>query len=114
MRTHTAIFLCAAFSLFAQPALGAINPLWTKPFPPLRIAGNLYYVGTWDLACYLIVTPQGDVLINTGIGNSAPQIRANIENGSNSGTSGTGAQSGGGIPDLGLKTADQGKSGSAP
>ena len=79
MRTHTAIFLCAAFSLFAQPALGAINPLWTKPFPPLRIAGNLYYVGTWDLACYLIVTPQGDVLINTGIGNSAPQIRANIE-----------------------------------
>jgi metallo-beta-lactamase class B len=32
-------------------------PDWSKPYKPFRIAGNLYYVGTYDLASYLIVTP---------------------------------------------------------
>jgi metallo-beta-lactamase class B len=41
--------------------------------------GNLYYVGTWDLACYLMVTPAGDILINTGLAGSAGQIRRNVE-----------------------------------
>lgn len=55
------------------------NPDWSKPFPPFQIAGNLYYVGTYDLACYLIVTPQGNILINTGLAASASMIKANIE-----------------------------------
>jgi len=52
---------------------------WSKPYPAFQIAGNLYYVGTYDLACYLIVTPQGNILINTGLANSASIIKANIE-----------------------------------
>ena len=52
---------------------------WTKPYQPFRIAGNLYYVGTYDLACYLITTPQGNILINTGLAASASQIKNNIE-----------------------------------
>ena len=32
-------------------------------FPPFRIAGNLYYVGTDDVASYLVVTPKGNILI---------------------------------------------------
>lgn len=52
---------------------------WVRSFPPLRIAGNLYYVGTYDLACYLIVTPAGNILINTGVEGSAGQILANVE-----------------------------------
>jgi metallo-beta-lactamase class B len=52
---------------------------YVKPFPPLRIVGNLYYVGTYDLGCYLIVTPEGNILINTGINDSTKPIRANIE-----------------------------------
>jgi metallo-beta-lactamase class B len=51
---------------------------WTRPFPPFRIAGNLYYVGTYDLASYLIVTPAGNILINTGLAGSVSQIRSNI------------------------------------
>ena len=39
---------------------------WTATYQPFRIAGNLYYVGTYDLACYLITTTQGNILINTG------------------------------------------------
>ncbi|QEC66062.1 subclass B3 metallo-beta-lactamase [Panacibacter ginsenosidivorans] len=52
---------------------------WVKPYPPFRIAGNLYYVGTYDLACYLITTAQGNILINTGIASSGSQIKENIE-----------------------------------
>ncbi len=52
---------------------------WAKPYPPFRVAGNLYYVGTYDLACYLVTTPQGNILINTGLAASAPLIKSNIE-----------------------------------
>jgi metallo-beta-lactamase class B len=52
---------------------------WVKPYQPFRIAGNLYYVGTYDLACYLITTTQGNILINTGLSASASQIKSNIE-----------------------------------
>lgn len=51
---------------------------WIKPYQPFRIAGNLYYVGTNDLACYLIVTSKGNILINTGLASSAKQIENNI------------------------------------
>jgi len=55
------------------------NPDWVKPYPPFRIAGNLYYVGTYDLGCYLITTSQGNILVNTGVASSAEQIKQNIE-----------------------------------
>jgi len=55
------------------------NEAFVKPFPPLRIVGNLYYVGTYDLAVYLIVTNAGNILINTGVNNSVAGIRSNIE-----------------------------------
>jgi metallo-beta-lactamase class B len=47
-------------------------------FPPLRIVGNVYYVGDNDLASYLITTPQGSILINTGYEYSVPEIRLRI------------------------------------
>jgi len=52
---------------------------WSKDYQPFRIVGNLYYVGTYDLASYLIVTPKGNILINTGLADSAPMIRAHVE-----------------------------------
>jgi metallo-beta-lactamase class B len=52
---------------------------WAAPYQPFRIAGNLYYVGTYDLACYLIATTKGNILINTGLAASAAQIKINIE-----------------------------------
>jgi metallo-beta-lactamase class B len=52
---------------------------WTAPHQPFRMAGTLYYVGTYDLACYLLVTTQGNILINTGLATSAAQIKTNIE-----------------------------------
>jgi len=60
-----------------EPAGG--NPEWARPYAPFRIAGNLYYVGTYDLASYLITTGQGHILINTGLASSKESIRSNIE-----------------------------------
>jgi metallo-beta-lactamase class B len=73
------ILLILAVSAYAQLAKSLISEEWSRPFPPLRIVGNLYYVGTYDLACYLIVTPAGNILINTGLADSVAQIRANVE-----------------------------------
>src|SRR5947208_10607460 len=55
------------------------SPDWTEPFPPFRIAGNLYYVGSKDLAIYLVTTPQGHILINSGLVSSVPLIRTSVE-----------------------------------
>ena len=66
-------------SAYAQLAQTLVTKAWTDPFPPFRIVGNVYWVGTYDLSSYLIVTPQGDILINTGLADSVPQIRSNIE-----------------------------------
>jgi len=55
------------------------NPTWVKPFPAFRIVGNLYYVGSEDLAAYLIVTPQGNILINSNLESSPPQIKKAIK-----------------------------------
>ncbi len=57
----------------------AVPSSWTTSFPPFRIAGNLYYVGSEDLASYLIVTPKGDILINSNLESSPPQIRKSVE-----------------------------------
>ena len=68
-----------AVSALGQQAKDIAADEWSRPFPPFHIVGNLYYVGTYDLACYLIVTPAGNILINTGLADSAAQIRGNIE-----------------------------------
>lgn len=56
-----------------------IDSLWVKDCPPFRIVGNLYYVGSYDLGCYLITTPKGDMLINTGTDGSDTLIRRHVE-----------------------------------
>ena len=61
-------------SLFAQAASD-----WTEPFPPHRVIGNVYYVGSRGLASYLITTPQGSILVNSSLDASVPLIRASIE-----------------------------------
>lgn len=47
--------------------------------PPHKIIGNLYYVGTTVHANFLVVTPQGNILINTGYEHTWPFTQAEIE-----------------------------------
>lgn len=73
-------FVLAFFALFfALPLAAEIPTAWTTSIPPFRIAGNLYYVGSEDLAAYLIVTPRGNILINSNLESSPAQIRKSIE-----------------------------------
>jgi len=48
-------------------------------FPPHRIAGNLYYVGSESLASFLIATPEGHILINTNWEDAVPNLRKSVE-----------------------------------
>lgn len=84
------IFRCSlAFSLVLSLALASsaqdpstlpyYDVTWSKPYEPFRVAGNLYYVGTHDLACYLVATPEGHILINSGLAESGPLIRKSVE-----------------------------------
>jgi metallo-beta-lactamase class B len=80
LRRFLGIALLFAASLpFAAAKTSFETPAWTNPAPPFRIAGNLYYVGSEDLAAYLIVTPQGDILINSNLESSVPQIKQSVE-----------------------------------
>src|SRR6266404_70737 len=69
----------ASALIMTSTLLAQVNPDWTEPFPPFRIAGNLYYVGSKGLASYLITTPQGHILINSDLEESVPLIRASVE-----------------------------------
>ncbi len=77
IRFAISIFMAAmALTLHLHAAIPAE---WTTAFPPFRIAGNLYYVGSEDLAAYLITTPQGDILINSNLTSSPAQIKHSVE-----------------------------------
>jgi metallo-beta-lactamase class B len=49
-----------------------------QPFPAHRIAGNLYYVGASDIAVFLVTSPAGHILINSGYEDTPPIIRDGI------------------------------------
>ena len=79
MRLLRLLLALACLMPFVRVAHADINPDWTTPLPPFQIADHLYYVGSRDLASYLIVTPKGNILINANLETSPPQIRASIE-----------------------------------
>jgi metallo-beta-lactamase class B len=74
MRRALLLLLAGAATVLAQG-----NPDWHTEFPGFKIAGNLYYVGTADLAVYLINTPQGNILINSDFEQDVPLIKKSIE-----------------------------------
>ena len=71
--------LMAGCLALASPGCAQYDRDWTCPFPPFRIAGNLYWVGSYDLSTYLLTTPAGNIVINTGVGDTAKRIKASVE-----------------------------------
>ena len=74
MRRRFFLLIAGAAGLFAQGKTDTHGE-----FPAFKIAGNLYWVGTADLAVYLINTPQGNILINTDYKQDVPAIKKSIE-----------------------------------
>lgn len=83
-RLTTSVLVClvamgVSASVFAQRyPRTADQRKWNEPFEPFRIIGNIHYVGTADLASYLITSDQGHVLIDTGLEEDAAQLIASI------------------------------------
>lgn len=71
--------LLLLLSFTSRPVFAQVDPSWTTPVIPFKIADNLYYVGSQDLASYLVVTPKGNILINANLAVSPPQIKASVE-----------------------------------
>jgi metallo-beta-lactamase class B len=66
-------------STATEPPPAGDPPVWYEPMPAHRIIGNVYYVGSKDLATYLITTPAGHILINSGFERTVPLIRKSVE-----------------------------------
>jgi metallo-beta-lactamase class B len=71
--------LSALFLSTAQGALTAEQASGNQPVAPFRIIGNLYYVGASDVTSYLISTPKGLILLDSGYAETVPQVEANIK-----------------------------------
>lgn len=78
MRRAWLSVLCLAAVAVNAGAQRNDPPDWKRPFQPHRIVGNVYYVGSWDLAAFLIVSPKGHALINTGVAGSGATIAKSI------------------------------------
>jgi len=77
MRAMPWTLLCVVALTSQLPAQNSTD--WTTPFPPYRIATNLYYVGSKGLANYLITTPQGHILVNSDLEANVPLIKESVE-----------------------------------
>lgn len=67
-----------SFALLLGTALTG-QQAFHEPFPAHRVIGNVYHVGSKDLASYLITTPEGHILINSGFEETVPLIRTAVE-----------------------------------
>jgi len=84
MKTIRTLLILSVVIIFQSIAAAQNKPVAASTsdqaglFKPFRIISNIYYVGTSDVTSYLIVTPNGHILLDTGYEESAPIIKANI------------------------------------
>lgn len=72
------LFLLLFGSLaFAQSNAGQ-RAAWNQPVKPFRIIGSIYYVGAANVSSFFIRTPQGAILLDGGLPETAPLIEKNI------------------------------------
>jgi len=87
--TVLAVGFCTALPVAQAPKVWTPDELFRRnigtredqdtAFPPHKIIGNLYYVGTRSLGSFLITTPQGHILINSDYERNVPTVRGSIE-----------------------------------
>ncbi len=84
MKTLSAI--AVALFVSAVPAqaqtvsdlLAQMKTTWNAPSEPFKVIDNVYYVGTAGLSSFLVTSPGGHVLIDTGLPEANPLIKENI------------------------------------
>lgn len=75
----SAIVLLALLNILPALAQAQQPPRVVEAFGPFKIIGNIYYVGDKGNAVYLITTPAGHILMDTGYPETAPIVRASVE-----------------------------------
>ena len=76
---HVLMFALLAGLVVADVRAQNRQAEFNKPFPPHKVIGNVYYVGSEQLASFLITTPEGHILINSSFETTVPVIRAAVE-----------------------------------
>ncbi len=72
-----AVFLLSCVApVLAQDAAERIA--WNRPLKPFRIAGNIYYVGATNVSSYLITSPEGHILLDSGLPETVSHIQHNV------------------------------------
>ena len=71
------IFALGLIGLLAAVPAQAANE-YLVPFPAHHVIANIYYVGSKGQANYLITTPKGNILINSGLEGNVPMIKDSI------------------------------------
>jgi metallo-beta-lactamase class B len=78
----TALILSLMMLLFlpatANPQADPTSRSWNQPVKPYRIIGNIWYVGASGVTSFLITTPDGHILLDSGFPETVPQIRQNV------------------------------------
>ena len=89
-RNLIVLFACLATQIaMGEPSLAEKNAAenaaikkewksWNAPFPPFRLIGNIHYVGASGISSFLITTPEGHILLDTGFEATVPRIRDSV------------------------------------
>ncbi|GAB3021152.1 CAU/MBL1b family subclass B3 metallo-beta-lactamase [Niabella terrae] len=81
LRVWIVLLICCG-SFFPATAQSVNEPIndsnWVRDYSPFRIVGNMYYVGSYDLAAYLLTGSSGHILVNTGTAASFEMISRHI------------------------------------
>ena len=65
----------------AKPSPSAndvIHGAWSAAVEPFNLVGNIYYVGAKNIAAYLITTPDGHILLDTGTKEMVPVVTSSV------------------------------------
>lgn len=72
------LVLCFLYPTRTYGQADEVSRSWNQPVKPYRVIGNIYYVGASEVTSFLIVTPKGHILLDSGFFETAPQIKQNV------------------------------------
>jgi metallo-beta-lactamase class B len=72
------LLLCFLYPTLAWGQADEVSRSWNQPVKPYRVIGNIYYVGASEVTSFLIVTPRGHILLDSGFFETVPQIKQNV------------------------------------
>ncbi len=80
---HQLIKLLPVVLLFlpsiAKAQSDATSRALNRPVEPFRIIDNVYYVGVTEVSSFLITTPEGHILLDSGFAETVPRIQASLK-----------------------------------